>query len=107
MSDLNYSASSASGSATIGDTAILDFVGSGVRWIGPKGPNLGVAQVYIDGGLIKEVEQYGQTPNHSMVLFQSPGLDYGHHEISIKVVRGNNAGSKSQEVIVDAIDVFP
>jgi photosystem II stability/assembly factor-like uncharacterized protein len=107
ISDLNYSASSASGSATIGDAAVLDFIGSGVRWIGPKGPMLGVAQVYIDGGLIEEVEQYSLTPAHSVTLFQSPRLDYGHHEISIRIVRGQDSGSINKKVIVDAFDVLP
>ena len=104
--NVNYSASSANWSDTIGDTVVLDFIGSGVSWIGPKGPDLGVAQVYIDGKLIDEIKQYSIYSKPSLLLFQSPILEHRHHELKIKIIRGKDIGSNRRKIIVDAFDVI-
>jgi photosystem II stability/assembly factor-like uncharacterized protein len=84
-----------------GATAILQFTGSSVRWLGSKGPQQGTASVQLDG------VQYGPVNLKSaQALFQQPlwelhGLACGPHTLTI-----TGTQQSGQIVTVDAFDIW-
>jgi hypothetical protein len=76
-------------------TATMSFSGSGVAWIGPKGPSRGQAKVYVDGRYVKTVNLWARTFAANRVLYQATWSRSGSHTIKIKVVgtRGHPAVS--------------
>ncbi len=76
-----------------------------MSWIGcEKGSAGGVANVYIDGALVKEVKLNQSYPieGYQMTVFRADGLSNGSHTLVIQVT--NTDGSY---VVVDAFDVRP
>ncbi|MFH8341789.1 beta-galactosidase [Streptomyces sp. AM6-12] len=85
-------------SDTAGDSASVDFTGTGVKFISNLAANHGKADVYLDGTKVKTVDLYGATGRSQYVAYQVSGLTSGPHTLKI-VVAGNGF------VPVDAIDV--
>jgi hypothetical protein len=85
--------------------ATLSFTGTGVRWIGWRGPVMGIATLYLDGVVVGSVDAY--QPSHAVqaVLYTSPTLSLGPHTLAIEVTRTKNAASSDFFVAVDAFDV--
>jgi len=86
-----------------GATATFRFTGTSVTWIGcEKGSAGGVANVFIDGTLVKEVRLSQNYPieGYQMPVFRADGLANGPHTLQIEVT--NTDGSY---VVVDAFDV--
>jgi len=86
-----------------GATATFTFTGTSVSWIGcEKGSAGGVADVYIDGALVKEVKLNQSYPieGYQMTVFRADGLANTQHTLVVKVI--NTDGSY---VVVDAFDV--
>jgi hypothetical protein len=86
-----------------GATATFRFTGTSVTWIGcEKGSAGGVANVFIDGTLVKEVRLSQNYPieGYQMPVFRADGLPNGLHTLQIEVT--NTDGSY---VVVDAFDV--
>jgi len=87
-----------------GATATFNFTGTSVSWIGcEKGSAGGVADVYIDGTLVKQGIRLTQTypvEGYQMTVFRADGLANGPHALKIQVM--NTDGSY---VVVDAFDV--
>ena len=86
-----------------GATATFNFSGTSVSWIGcEKGSAGGVADVYIDGTLVKQGIRLTQTypvEGYQMTIFRADGLSNGPHALKIQVM--NTDGSY---VVVDAFD---
>jgi hypothetical protein len=86
-----------------GATATFSFTGTSVSWIGcEKGSAGGVADVYIDGVLVKQGIRLTQTypvEGYQMTVFRADGLTNGAHTIMVQVM--NTDGSY---VVVDAFD---
>ncbi len=93
-------------SRTPGATITLDFSGTGVRWLGSKGYNHGIARVLLDGKLVGEVDQYARQRDYLAEMIHLEGLAPGHHTLEIRVVDKRNTASSGQWVDVDAFDVF-
>jgi hypothetical protein len=88
-----------------GATATFTFTGTSVSWIGcEKGSAGGVANVYLDGALVKEVKLNQSYPieGYQMTVFRADGLANGQHTLVVQVI--NTDGSY---VVVDAFDVRP
>jgi hypothetical protein len=85
--------------------ATLDFTGTGVSWIGWRGPQLGIANVYLDGAAVGSVDAYSANTTVQAVLYTSPTLSPGPHTLTIEVTRTKNAASTDFYVAVDAFDV--
>jgi hypothetical protein len=100
-----FSSGTASCSSAAGDTAVMEFVGNDVRWIGKLGPTHGMAQVFIDGMLVTTVDQYAASLSFEAVSFQARELSHGAHVIVIQVTSDRNPQSSGNDIIIDAFDV--
>src|SRR5437899_609109 len=89
-----------------GAQASLPFNGTSVSWIGYRGPDAGIARVYIDGSFVAEVDLYYSDPRIQAILFTSPALADGNHTITIEATGLKNPASSGTLVVVDAIDVM-
>jgi mannan endo-1,4-beta-mannosidase len=83
--------------------AIVDFTftGSGVSWIGPKGPNQGRARVYLDGQYLRTIDNYSRAPMPRESLFTASFSDVTQHTLTIDVLRSTTRTI----VTVDAFEV--
>ena len=98
-----------------GGTAALGFVanqrathtfsGTGVTWIGFRGPQTGIARVHLDGVLVATVDAYSPNEVVQASLYTSDALAFGTHTIAIEVTRTKNDAANDFYVIVDAFDV--
>ena len=108
---LGYSDSRAwsGGTAALGfgasQRATLSFTGTGVKWIGFRGPQTGIANVYLDSALVATIDAYSSTEIMQAVLYTVSGLANATHTISIEVTRTKNDASSDFYVIVDAFDI--
>lgn len=82
--------------------------GTTIRWIGPKQPNYGMADVYIDNVKVATVDCYAPAgaATTSAVLFESDGLAAGQHVISIRLTGAKNASSSGYIVVLDNFEVI-
>ncbi|MBE0418491.1 MAG: hypothetical protein IBX63_12125 [Coriobacteriia bacterium] len=83
------------------------FSGSKITWIGPKQPNYGKAEVYIDGRLMGTVDQYApkSSATISAKVWESPTIPEGQHTIRIRVLEQRNPSSTAEIVVLDRFDV--
>ena len=86
--------------------ATLPFNGTSISWIGYRGPDAGIARVYIDGSFVAEVDLYYSDPRIQAILFTSPPLADGNHTITVEATGLQNAASSGTLVAVDAFDVL-
>ena len=101
----NVGTGTAARSLTAGARAEFTFKGTGVSWIGMRGPAAGLADVSLDGSFIGRVDLYSATEQVQAVLLSLTGLAAGQHTLRIDVVGDKNAASSSTIVMVDAFDV--
>ncbi len=94
-------------SSQTGATASLTFNGTGVSWIGFKGPWAGIGEVYIDGTLKATVDTYAAAEQAQAVLYTTSGLPAGSHTVKIRCTGTWSSASSSAWVVLDAFDVTP
>lgn len=75
------------------------FIGAGVRWLGSKDVNCGVARVYIDDALVDAVDTYASATISSAVLYEVTDLFPGNHTIRVEVSGDKNAASSGTALI--------
>ena len=92
-------------SATAGSRAEFAFTGTSVSWIGLRGPWLGIADVFVDGGFAARVDLYAATDAVQATVFSASGLPAGTHTLRIEVTGERNPAANSAFVVVDAFDV--
>jgi len=85
--------------------ATVTFTGTGASWVGWRGPQQGIANVYVDGALVGSVDAYAASTAVQAVLYSTPTLALGTHTLAIEVTRTRNAASSDYYVAVDAFDV--
>jgi beta-galactosidase GanA len=88
-----------------GDSASVDFTGTGVKWISNLDGNHGMADVYLDGTKVKTVDLYSATKQNQYVAYQASGLDNGPHTLKIVATGAKNPSAADAFVTIDAIDV--
>jgi hypothetical protein len=101
-----WSGGTASLGAVTGQRATLVFNGTGVTWIGFRGPQTGIANVYLDGTLVATVDSYAPTESVQVSLYSTSGLQAGSHTLAIEPTRTKHESSADYYVIVDAFDVI-
>ncbi|HVR30592.1 MAG TPA: hypothetical protein VMS86_13790 [Thermoanaerobaculia bacterium] len=105
----NVHAAHSDGSAVLamlaGDSAVYKFTGTGVRWIGYRDQWAGIAQVYIDGKLVKKVDTYLSSGKAQQVLYSVEGLANEAHTLRIYVTGKKNRRSSGSWIWVDAFEV--
>jgi len=87
--------------------ATFTFTGTSVTWIGFRGPQTGIALVFLDGSLVAQVDTYAPTEEVKAVIYTAEGLEYGRHELWIEVTGLKNPASSDSIVLADAFDVAP
>jgi hypothetical protein len=96
------------GSATLamlnGDTSVLKFTGTAVRWVGNRDQWAGIAQVYLDGVLVKKVDTYAATGMAQQILYSVEGLTAKQHTLRIYVTGKKNRKAAAPWVWIDAFD---
>jgi glucose/arabinose dehydrogenase len=83
----------------------LSFTGTGVSWIGFRGPQAGIARVFLDGSLAATVDAVAPTEEVGAVMFTASGLSNGPHTIAIEVTGEQNPDAIGNFIVVDAFDV--
>jgi len=74
-----------------GSSLELTFVGGGFRWVGNKGSDGGIANVYINGELAGVVDTKSEAAVAGAVLFEAADLIPGSNSVKIVVVSGEIA----------------
>lgn len=102
-------AGASGGNIAVGDqartTVALTFRGSGVRWQTVRGPDQGRAQIFVDGSLVKTVDNYAAV-TATGVLRSITGLAAGIHELVIVVTGEARPASHGTEVSVDRFSIL-
>ena len=89
-----------------GETVTVPFRGTGIAWVGYKGPDGGIATVQIDGGAPIEVDTYNATVKYQDAVFTATGLADANHTLTITTTGRRNAASSAPRIVVDAFDVM-
>ena len=104
--DRAYSEGTAAESNTPGAQATFTFTGTGVRWLGVRGPQTGIARVFLDGVPVQDVDTYAMSESLQHVDFTATGLAAGSHTLQIQVL-GKNPMSTNFWVLIEAFDILP
>lgn len=104
--DKAYSEGATAESNTIGAQATITFTGTGINWVGARGPQCGIARLFLDGTFVEDFDTYAQTegPQHSD--FTVRNLAAGTHTLTIQII-GKNQISTDAWILIDAFDVMP
>ncbi len=96
-------------SQTASDSITFTFAGSRVAWLGPTGPDEGMATIYLDGLLQQTVNLYSASSRQQQPLWQSGTLAQtpNGHTISIVVTGTHDPRSGNSWVVFDAFSVEP
>ncbi len=92
-------------STTPGAQATLRFNGTSIGWIGYRGPEAGIARVFLDGSFAGEVDLYSPGGLEQAIVFASPPLADANHTLTIEATGRRNAASSDAQVVVDAFEV--
>jgi C1A family cysteine protease len=89
--------------------AEFTFYGSGISWIGAKGPMFGKADIYLDGVFDSSVDLYNRSENWLVTVYKNRKLasGTGTHTIRIVVSGQKNKKSAGYTVPLDAFEVIP
>jgi len=100
-----WSAGIAALTAAPGARAQLGFTGTGIRVVGARGPQTGIARIYLDGALAAEVDTYSPTERIQDVVYAATGLANASHTVTLEVTGNRNAVSSSPLIVLDAFEV--
>ncbi len=84
---------------------VVNFSGTGITWIGKKGPQYGVASYSIDGGAPQSVDNYNSKQVNQNPNVTVSGLSSDSHVLSISLGAKKNAASSGYYQTVDAFNV--
>ena len=104
--DKAYSEGASAESNIVGAQATITFTGTGIRWIGARGPQCGIARIFLDGAFVEDFDTYFQTEGPQHTDFFTSGLAAGTHTLTIQVI-GQNPISTNAWILIDAFDVIP
>lgn len=105
--DKAYSEGSTAETVTAGAQATFTFTGTSVAWVGARGPQTGIARVYLDGAFVSEIDTYFPTEGPQHILFRAGDLSAGSHTLMIEATGQRNTLSTNAWILVDAFDVTP
>lgn len=94
-------------SSQAGAYAQLTFKGTGIQVLGKTHTARGLADVYIDGKLVKTIDQYTPQQQFKAVIFEADNLPEGTHTIKIVVKGQKSTMASDTTVTVDAFIVPP
>src|SRR2546426_988032 len=77
-----WSGGTAATATTAGSGVTVSFVGTSVSWVGFRGPQTGIAQVFLDGALQAEVDTYSPTAIQAVGYTASDLTAAGQHTLT-------------------------
>ena len=89
-----------------GDSAAFAFRGTGVRWIGFRFDDAGIADVRIDDRPVVKVDQYAPRRDEPFE-WRSEKLSAGEHRITITVAESKPQASKGRFINIAGFEVLP
>jgi GH25 family lysozyme M1 (1,4-beta-N-acetylmuramidase) len=89
----------------VGAAVRMTFDGTGISLVSVDGPDRGRAQLWIDGRLVRTIDQYATTRSFGVVR-SVRGLTEGTHVVRILVVGTRRAASAGTTVALDRLDVL-
>jgi len=104
--DRAYSEGTSAESNAVGAQASFTFNGRGVRWIGVRGPQTGIARITLDGQVVDDIDTFAMTESLQHIDYAVTGLAAGTHTLGIEVL-GKNPMSTNFWVLIDGFDVIP
>jgi hypothetical protein len=105
--DKAYSQGATAETVTPGAQATFTFTGTGIAWIGARGPQTGIALVYVDGAFVDQIDTYAPTEAPQHTVFATSGLAPGTHTLTVVSTGQKNPLSVNSWILVDAFDVVP
>ena len=81
-----------------GDTATVSFTGTRARLFADRTPASGTATVSIDGGRPTDIDLYAARRDADALVYESPDLAAGTHQLTIEVDGRANPGSSGTAV---------
>jgi GH25 family lysozyme M1 (1,4-beta-N-acetylmuramidase) len=87
-----------------GTAATFAFYGTGVEWHTVLGPHQGRARIYVDGKLLKSVDNYAKSPSTADRTIA--GLAVGVHELRIVVLGEARPAARGTQTSIDAFTVI-
>jgi len=90
---------------TVGDQLDFYFVGTSITWIGATDPSLGIAEVFIDGVKVADVDQFGPVRTPLQTVWSLDGLSDGPHDLVIRAGTTKNPNATGFGLAVDALQV--
>jgi len=93
------------GGAITGSGAVINFSGTGITWIGKKGPQYGIASYSIDGGAPKTVDNYNSTEIAQNPDVTVSGLSPDSHVLSISLLDQKHSLSVGYWQTIDAFNI--
>ncbi len=87
-------------------SAQLTFSGIGVDWVTYRGPDQGRAEIYLDGLLVRTVDNYAAAPTFD-VRRSLTGLPDGVHTLRIVVLSEARPAAKGALVSIDRFAIVP
>lgn len=103
---VNHFRGSAKSTNVKGSFASERFTGKSFTLIGPKGPDMGKISIYVDGKLIKTIDQYSATNVYRSKLFTKSWTASGLHKIIIERAGTKNTASSGKRIAIDAIAII-
>jgi trimeric autotransporter adhesin len=100
-----WSGGTAAFSETAGAQATFTFTGSSISWIGFRGPQMGIARVFLDGAFVTELDTMSNSEEVRVPVFTATGLADASHTLTIEVTGRKHPSSSSSVVVVDAFEV--
>lgn len=88
-----------------GSTLVTRFNGTGISWIGVRGPSFGRARVKLDGTVVATVDLYSSKTLTRQVLFSRTGLSSGEHTMTITALNSRDSRSSRFGTSIDRINV--
>src|SRR5260370_16333483 len=94
---------------TPGSRATFTFTGTSVSWIGCRKFTTGIADVYLDGMFVAEIDTFEPSPieSYQHVIFTASGLAAGTHTLAIQATGRQNPAASNNWVVLDPFDVPP
>ena len=105
-SGIAWSAGDAKITESAGAQATLTFRGTSVAWRSYRGPDAGIARVYLDGAFAAELDLYAPTHFVQDAVYTAGGLADGMHTLTVEAAGSRNPSSSAARVMVDAFDVI-
>jgi hypothetical protein len=101
----SWSGGFAAVATTPGAQATLTFNGTAIRWNGYRGPDGGIARVYLDGVFAGDFDTYSATHRVQGTAFAATGLADAVHTMTIEATGLKNATSTGTLVVIDTFEV--